>query len=236
MVLSSFSFFETIFISLTYDLKKGGHNMEIFELAWIGFIITCLGTLFLIGEVIVNMRGIFALLGIGFITIYFATYVDTGSFFIMLIIYFVGLLLIIIDGKLLNDGTLATLGVASMFTSVALAAPDLTTGLYAVLGVLIGGGLSLFFLKVFKRRDMWSKITLKDQLTKEAGYNSMNNTYEGLVGEKGIALNDMRPVGTVRINKKDYSAVSNGQWIAKNTEVLVSQVDGTKILVEKVTN
>ena len=208
--------------------------MDIFDLQWIGFVITFLATLFLIGEVLVNMRGFFGLLGIGFITVYFAAYVGSSSFILMLIIYFVGLLLIIIDGKLLNDGTLATIGLASMLTSVALAADNLTSGLYAVLGVLLGTGASFFFLKVFKRRELWTKLALKDQLTKEAGYNSMNMEYEQLVGKEGITLNDLRPVGTVKINKKDYSAVSDGQWIPKNSKVKVTQVDGTKILVEKI--
>ncbi|WP_067730442.1 NfeD family protein [Oceanobacillus damuensis] len=208
--------------------------MDIFDLQWIGFVITFFGTLFLIGEVLVNMRGFFGLLGIGFITVYFGAYVQTGSFFLMLIIYFVGLLLIIIDGKVVNDGTLATLGLASMLTAVALAAPDFTAGLYAILGVLLGSAASFLFLKVFRKRDMWSKIALKDQLTKDAGYNSINKDYEALVGQEGITLNDLRPVGTVKINNKDYSAISGGQWVAKGSKVKVVQVDGTKILVEEI--
>ncbi|MEC5422241.1 NfeD family protein [Virgibacillus sp. C22-A2] len=208
--------------------------MDIFSLEWIGFVITGLGTLFLIGEVLVNMRGFFALLGIGFITVYFSVYLETGSFMIMLIIYFVGLLLIIIDGKLLNDGTLATLGVASMLAAVALPAPSLFAGMYAVVGVLLGGGASFFFLKVFKRREMWTKITLKDQLTSEAGYNSMNKTYGKLVNKEGVTRSDLRPVGTIRVDNTDYSAISNGQWIAKDSRVKIVQVDGTKILVEKI--
>ncbi|WP_010650897.1 NfeD family protein [Oceanobacillus massiliensis] len=207
--------------------------MAIFDLQWIGFVITFFGTLFLIGEVLVNMRGFFGLLGIGFITVYFGAYVQTGSFILMLIIYFVGLLLIIIDGKIVNDGTLATLGLASMLTAVALAAPDLTSGLYAILGVLFGTGISFIFLKVFKKRDVWTKLALTDQLTSEAGYNSMNEEYKSLLGEEGITLNALRPVGTVKIGKQDYSAISNGQWIEKGSSIRVVQVDGTRILVEK---
>lgn len=208
--------------------------MDIFSFQWVGFVITFLGTMFILGEVWVNMRGFFGLLGIGFITVYFSVYLETGSFIIMLIIYFVGLLLIIIDGKLLNDGTLATLGLGCMLTSVALSAPTLTAGLYAVIGVLIGGFSSLLFLKVFKHREMWSKITLKYRLTKEGGYNSLNEGYGELLYQKGITLNNLRPSGTIRVNDKDFSAVSNGQWIVKDTEIEVVNVDGTKILVEKI--
>lgn len=206
----------------------------IFQADWISLFIVGFGTLFLIGEILVNMRGIFALLGISFIVVYFYTYLnDPATFAIILIIYFVGLLLILVDGKIVNDGTLATLGLAGMILSVIIAAPNFFAGVYAVIGVIVGGALSFTFLKVFKRRNMWSKIALKDRLTKEAGYSSLNVEYEKLVGKTGITLTDLRPVGTIRIDNEEYSGVSNAQWIEKGTEIKVVEVDGTKILVNK---
>lgn len=202
---------------------------------WIGFVIVGLGTMFLLGEILVNMRGIFALLGIGLIVFYFYNFLfEPSSLVIMLIIYFIGILLIIIDGKVLNDGTLATLGLAGMILSVALAAPNFYAGLYSVIGVIVGGALSFAFLKVFKKRNMWSKIMLKDRLTEEAGYSSLNEEFAQLIGKEGIAMTDMRPVGTIMIGDKDYSGISNAQWIKKGTKVKVTQVDGTRILVKEV--
>ncbi len=207
----------------------------IFESDWISLFIVGFGTMFLIGEILVNMRGIFAVLGISFIVVYFYSYLnDPATFAIILIIYFVGLLLIIIDGKLLNDGTLGTIGLAGMILAVIIAAPNFFAGMYAVLGVLIGGALSFTFLKVFKKRNMWSKIALKDRLTKEAGYSSLNAEYEKLIGKTGITISDLRPVGTIKIDDQEYSGVSNAQWIKKETEIIVVEVDGTKILVNKV--
>ncbi|MFD1363040.1 NfeD family protein [Lentibacillus salinarum] len=207
--------------------------MAIFAMDWIGVVLTGLGTLFLIGELLVNMRGIFGLIGIGLMTVYFSAYLETGSFIMMLIIYLVGILLIIIDGKVVNDGTLATIGLASMLVAVALAAPNIFAGMYAAIGVMVGGASSFLFLKVFKRRDMWSKITLKDQLTKDKGYNSLNQNYKQLLDQQGVTLSDLRPVGTVRINHTNYSAISNAEWIPKDSAIKVVHVDGTKILVEK---
>lgn len=209
--------------------------MDIFSLSWIGFVITFLGTLFLIGEILVNMRGFFGLLGMGFITVYFTAFSDTSSYILMIVVFAIGLALIIIDGKLVNDGTLAIIGLAVMLMAVALAAPDFTSGLYAVLGVLLGALGSLVFLKVFKHREMWTKIALNDQLSSESGYNSMNDSYKELIDEEAITLNALRPTGTIRVINKDYSAVSNGQWIEKDTPVKIVQVDGTRILVEKIT-
>lgn len=204
---------------------------QLFQTDWIAFFITGLGTLFLIGEMLVNMRGVFALLGIGFISVYFAVYQDTSTLLLMLIMYFVGILLIVIDGKVVNDGTLAIIGVVTMLAAVALAADTVASGLYAVIGVLLGGGGALFFPKVFKSRNLWSKITLKDRLTTEDGYSTMNQEYIKLVGERGITLTDLRPIGTIEINGREYSAISNGQWINRGKTVKVVQVDGTRILV-----
>src|SRR5699024_3411080 len=207
------------------------------DISFMGFIIVGLGTMFLIGELLVNMRGIFAILGIFSITLYFYAYLnDAASFSILLTIYFIGLILILIDGKLLNDGTLAVLGLVGMVLSVVIAAPDIYAGLYAIIGIVVGVAVSFAFLKLFKRRNMWSKITLKDRLTEEAGYSSINETYEELVGKTGVTMTDLRPVGTIRIDDEDYSAISNAQWVEKDSKIIVEEVDGTRILVKKVDN
>ena|SRR5690625_558404 len=212
---------------------KGGHALiDIMVTDWIGLVIVGLGTFFLIGEMLVNMRGIFALLGLFSIISYFYIYtIDLTTFITMVVIYFIGLLLIFIDGKLLNDGTLGVLGLVGMIFSVAITAPNLYAGLYAVLGIIIGTACSFLLLKLFKRRNTWSKIMLKDRLTKEDGYTTLNKEYEQLVGKKALTITDMRPVGTIEVDGKQYSAVSNGTWIQKGTEVEIIEVDGTKILV-----
>ena len=209
--------------------------MEIIsEFAWLTFFLIGLGTLFLIGEVLVNMRGLFALVGILLMTAYFQSQAPSLMLMlIMLAFYFIGLLLIIIDGKLVNDGTLSTIGILGMLASVAFVAPDNITRLYAIAGVLVGSILSLLLLKIFKPRPMWGKIALHDQLTKEAGYTTLNETYEALLGKEGMTETDLRPSGFVVIEGVSYSVVSTGNWIAKETQVKVVEVDGTKIQVEK---
>ncbi|SDP55151.1 NfeD family protein [Halobacillus aidingensis] len=204
-----------------------------FTYDWIALFITFLGTMFLIGELLVNMRGVFAIIGFGFITVYFSGYLETEMFIVMMLVYFLGIILMIIDGKLLNDGTLAVIGAVTMIIAVGFSAPNWVAGLYSVIGVILGGAASLLFLKVFKHRKMWSKMALNDQLSTEMGYNSMNEKYQYLLEQQGEALTDMRPVGTIKIEDEEYSAVSNGQWITSGDKIKVVKVDGTKILVKK---
>src|SRR5690625_7644691 len=118
-----------------------------------------------------------------------------------------------------------------MILSVIIAAPNFFAGIYAVLGVLVGGALSFTFLKIFKRRNMWSKIAIKDRLTKESGYSSLNEEYEQLVGKTGITITNLRPDGTIRIENDENSGDSNAQWIEKGTETIVVELNATKILV-----
>src|SRR5699024_6736611 len=214
--------------------RKGGMKMDIMTTYWLAILLVGFGTFFLIGEILVNLRGLGAILGISFIVYYFYVYLpDAATFSMMLIIYFIGVILILIDGKIVNDGTLATIGLAGMIFSVGLTAPNITSGIYAVLGILIGVGASLLLLKVFPKRNMWNKIALKDRLTKEAGYSSINESYEALIGQKGETITPLRPVGTIRIGQEEYSAISNAQWMDKGTTVIVMEVDGTRILVKK---
>src|SRR5690625_1952036 len=113
----------------------------------------------------VNMRGIFALVGVSLITtIYSINITDLNMIIIMFIIYIIGLILIVIDGKVLNDGTLTVLGIGSMIASVSITAPNLTSGIYSFIGIIVGGLLSLTFLKIFKPRNMCGKIALNDRL------------------------------------------------------------------------
>ncbi|SDI95100.1 NfeD family protein [Salimicrobium halophilum] len=200
---------------------------------WIAFFVTFFGTMFLIGELLVRMKGVFALLGVGFITVYFYSYLEPDMFFLMGAMYVLGLTLLIVDGKFVNDGTLGTIGAVIMVLSVSLSAPSWGAGLYSASGVVLGGFSSLVFLKVFPKRQVWGKVALKDQLSSEMGYNSMNETYKSLIGREGTAVTDMRPTGTIQVDGEEYSATTNGKWLEKGDAVKVEHADGTRILVKK---
>lgn len=207
----------------------------LFSYDWIGLFVIGIGTLFLIGEILVKARGIFAVLGIVSIIFYFQYYLtDPLVLTTMLIIYFVGIAFILIDGKIINDGTLGTVGLVGMILSVGITAPNIIAGLYAIIGLILGAVGAFLLLKVMPNRNVWNKMTLKDRLTKEAGYSSLNEDYEGLLNKTGVTMTDLRPVGTIVIEGKEYSGVSNGHWIPKDSKIIVKEVDGVKILVEKI--
>jgi membrane-bound serine protease (ClpP class) len=57
---------------------------------------------------------------------------------------------------------------------------------------------------------------------------------EGMVGEMGVAIDDLNPTGRVRARRENWSAESVGPPIAKGTPVRVRQVRGLRLVVEEV--
>ncbi|PSL42307.1 NfeD-like partner-binding protein [Salsuginibacillus halophilus] len=199
-----------------------------------GFLVVFLATAFLVGELLVKGRGLFALLGVALMAMYFSHHIDTTTSLWVIVLYAAGILLILLDGKVFSDGTVAIMGIVLMIAGVGVAAPGWMYGVLASMGVVLGAASSLGFLKVFPRRELWTKITLRDRLSGEEGYNSMNQAYGELVGKLGRAETDFRPTGTAVIDGEPYSATSGGLWVTKGQEIEVVKVDGTQIRVRPV--
>jgi membrane-bound ClpP family serine protease len=208
--------------------------VDILNIASVGFLVVFLGTLFLFGELLVKVKGLFAVIGIAIMYVYFSFHISGDVGFWVILLYLAGLTLIIVDGKALGDGTLAVLGVLLMIIGIAIPAPTLLYGALVSMGFLMGGFGALLFTKVFPSRNIWSKMTLKDQLSSEKGYNSINEGYHSLVGKKGITLTPFRPIGTIEIDNEHYSATSENIWIDSGVEIEVVSVDGTRIMVKPV--
>lgn len=208
--------------------------MAILMNPFVGFLVVLLSTMFLVGELLVKVKGLFALIGIGLMSLFFSYHLNEMSMIWMVGLYIGGILLIVLDGKVLNDGTASVIGILLMILAVAVPSPGILYGLLAGTGVLFGIGFSFLFLKVFPKRDVWGKVTLKDRLTSEMGYNSLNDSYRELIGKQAVTLTPFKPTGTIEVDDREYSATTSGRWLDMGTEVEITAVDGTKITVSPI--
>ncbi|MGY4690315.1 NfeD family protein [Salibacterium sp. K-3] len=207
--------------------------MEWLQFPSIGFLVVFLGTLFLMGEMLVKAKGLFAVLGIAFMSLFFTFHIDAGGNMWIIILYLLGVALIILDGKVISDGTIALFGALLMGLGLAVPTPTVTYGVLVVFGYIAGLFASGLFLKVFASRNLWSKMMLKDQLGSDQGYNSMNESFKELEGKPAKTLTPFRPTGTIIVEGRHYSATSGDQWLEADEAVTVAAVDGTKILVRR---
>lgn len=144
-----------------------------------------------------------------------------------------GLVLIIIDGKIFTTGIIGVFGFVLMILGCALPAPTLIYGMLVGIAFIIGSCGSLSFRKWLPTRDYLDKLTLHDKLSTDRGYNSINADYHDLVNKTGVTLTPFHPVGTVKIDGRNYSAVTDGIFLEKDVRVKVVSVDGTRIVIDQ---
>lgn len=198
-----------------------------------GFVVVLLASCLLFAELLFKAKGLSGLMGCGLFILYFNYFLtDQASPWIVGLLIG-GLLLIIIDGKLFTTGIIGVIGFVLMILGCALPAPSLLYGMLVGIAFVIGTLGSLFFRRFLPKREYLEKLTLREQLTSEKGYNSINSDYQRLVGKTGFTVTPFHPVGTVKIEGRNYSAVTDGLFLDSQCPVRVVSVDGTRIVIDK---
>lgn len=81
-----------------------------------------------------------------------------------------------------------------------------------------------------------SPVTLRKSLAKENGVTVQDSDLQSLVGKYGKTLTDLRPSGKADIDGQRFDVVSAGDYIEKNDEIVVSAVNGNRIVVKQMVN
>jgi membrane-bound serine protease (ClpP class) len=107
----------------------------------------------------------------------------------------------------------------SMFIGFSFVAADLI--LIPVL-VIVG-------LKLLAR----SPVTLRKTLSRKEGVSSQSSELESYVGTQGNAVTNLRPAGIAVINGKRVDVVTRGEYLEKDSAIVVAAVTGNQIIVRK---
>jgi membrane-bound serine protease (ClpP class) len=167
----------------------------------------------------------FALYFIGHYVAGFANWLHIGLFIL-------GILLLILE-IFLPGMIVGAIGFVSLVSGLVMAAYDTKQGI-ASLGIALGITVIVAFLlvKYYGFKGLWSKFILGDVQRNEAGYVAPRDQRE-LLGQQGIALTPLRPAGVVKINGKRVDAVSAGGYISPGSDIVVVQVEGSRIVVQE---
>ena len=209
--------------------------MEIVGAAWVEVLLLAVVFFGVLVEIKTGGLGVGALLGIVAAGVFFGSQYMKGLVAMYQIAMFLGgVLCIIIEILTPTVGLLAGLGVAAMLYSVVLTLGGDVDAVYALLASL---AIAVLVFAVFVKRmpssRLWKKLVLSDASTKERGYVSAPSKQD-LVGRTGIAETDLRPSGRGSFDGEMQDIVSGGEYIAKGTPVVVTCVEGRKILVKKI--
>lgn len=191
-----------------------GIALEVFTAGWGGF-------------------GSIALIALG---LFFAGHYYSGSASLNLILMFgIGLVLLLVEFFAVPGFGIAGIGgLALILLSVFLAFNNFSAGLAAVtIALLVSIILIMWGFRRLPKSNLWSKLSLGTSLTTESGYVS-HQKREDLIGQIGKSLTPLRPAGSAIINGERLDVVSEGGWIERDTEILVSKVEGHRIVVKEV--
>lgn len=103
-----------------------------------------------------------------------------------------------------------------------------TTGTITLIGTLVVS--ILLFVWSFRNKS-WERFSLKN--TMEGKFNDEFH-YEPKIGERGISISSLKPVGKAAFSDKEIEVRSNGGFIDENVEIEVLRVEDKKIIVKTV--
>ena len=93
--------------------------------------------------------------------------------------------------------------------------------------------LSIIIFKLVVRSDFYkSLVPIQSQLKKDGYTISIN--LDKMIGQEGITTTDLRPSGKILVESKTYQAISQGDYIEKDTEIIIINIDENQLVVKKV--
>lgn len=102
----------------------------------------------------------------------------------------------------------------------------------AAVGGIAGGILLLVFVAPrFTKTRFFSRVALTDTQERTQGYVSTFNT-QPMKGKRGVAYTVLRPSGKIMIDNVLYDAYTRGEYIEKDTQVVVVSDEGTSLQVK----
>lgn len=150
---------------------------------------------------------------------------------IVIVLLLIGIIFILLELFLIPGISIAGIaGTIFMVGSVFYAYSQIgaTAGHITLFGSVV---LLVITVTIFVRSKALEKMSLRTNIT---GKNDPLMNIEINVGDIGITTSRLAPMGKVKINGKIVEAKTNDDFVDQGTEVRVSQVFSTNILVERI--
>ncbi len=102
------------------------------------------------------------------------------------------------------------------------------TGFYILLGA---SATTLATLVYSFRSGAWSKFSLKGAINSKVN-EGLTSTLS--VGDEGITLSALRPIGKAEINNKQYEVRTNGGYVENGKRIRIVSIQANQIFVEPI--
>jgi membrane-bound ClpP family serine protease len=154
------------------------------------------------------------------------------SLLLLIILQLVGVVVIIAEIILPSGGILSIVALSVFGYSLYIAFSEIskTVGFaFVAADLAFIPVLVIVGLKLLAR----SPVTLRKTLSRENGVSSQSSELESYVGTQGNTVTDLRPAGIAVIYGKRVDVVTRGEYLEKNSAIIVTAVTGNQIIVRK---
>lgn len=201
---------------------------------YVSTLILTLAIVSMIIEIFSPGFGLFGTLSILlFIVFFVGNIIITDSSVYVALIFMLGIALILIEAVIPGFGICGIMGIILSIVGVILAMGSFERGLVPTASAMIAG---IFASNIMIKRGMKSeflqKISLNDSLTSTRGYLSVDRP-DVSVGDVGYTLTPLKPTGFILVEGAKIEAISEDGMIEHGEKIVVSKVDGSKVIVRR---
>jgi membrane-bound serine protease (ClpP class) len=149
-----------------------------------------------------------------------------------ILLQLIGILVIIAEIILPSGGILSILATGLFGYSLYLVFTNISTsaGMAFVIADIILIPILVYFGIKFLAK---SPVTLRTKLSKEDGVTSQSPDHNDYLGSQGVAVTDLRPSGVATIEDERLDVVTQGEYLEKQTQIIVIAVRGNQIVVKQ---
>ena len=154
------------------------------------------------------------------------------SFLLPIILQLVGVVVIIAEIILPSGGILSIVALSVFGYSLYIAFSEIskTVGFaFVAADLVLIPVLVIVGLKLLAR----SPVTLRKTLSRKEGVSSQSSELGSYIDMQGTAVTDLRPAGKAVINGKRVDVVTRGEYLEKDSAIIVIAVTGNQIIVRK---
>ena len=154
------------------------------------------------------------------------------SLFLPIILQLVGVVVIIAEIILPSGGILSIVALSVFGYSLFIVFNEISMTIgfsFVAADLILIPVLVIVGLKLLAR----SPVTLRKTLSRKEGVSSQSSELESYVGTQGNAVTDLRPAGIAVINSKRVDVVTRGEYLEKDSAIIVTAVTGNQIIVRK---
>ncbi len=149
-------------------------------------------------------------------------------------LYVLGIVLLMIEALVPGFGVAGISGVILVLTSIVMISSSFFEAMLMLIGTITVAILLIVALyKLGYGKRFIKSMILNTEQKNEQGYVSSKG-YEKYLGMHGTVVTPLRSAGTVLIGGDRIDAVSEAEFIEKDTEVEVIKTEGSRIVVKKI--